>query len=550
MTNEIPDDYPHFCSICGDTFNGIPHATYANPVCDDCDSRAVSEPGVPARQGDNPVFIDGIRCFRRYKMGGWLSQRDALGCDDYDEFYDTHYDDSGPIHTFNQPDPPQEDREIRQLSEVQGSSEDEVTARVIENDILEESADALICGITTNPSLDGGVAGAVCDASEHSLRQFVRAKAPLQLGDVAVTGGFDLPYSYIVFVAATPTEDGEGATEESVQRSVKNGLHQVADLRLPSVVLPLIGAGAGGLDAQTASSAISAGIRSSRVSPPICVRLVTRNASNRRAMESTLSDSGSDVIDQEFSDPLEGKLSAHLERVDKSGSPSDWEIYQWVTFDPFSGEITEFDGRDNSQQTLEDYGPPETAVEQMKEAESKFVEDRTLPEQWFAWFKSFNSQMGGCRAAMDHPKLDRYLYNREHSLIGVLRGLEHRDSVYSDILEIALDTEENETTAKLRYRVSGDSIEAADDFTDSCLQTALRVVEYTVETMSHLDFDHPMSDTMEVTEIDRVEVIAHVFSQVGFELDIPLDLAEDVVYRNPNKNTLRATAMVCKNYLE
>lgn len=199
-----------------------------------------------------------------------------------------------------------------------------MTARVIENDILEKSADALICRITTDPFLDGGVAGAVCDASEHSLRQFVRAKAPLQLGDI-VTGGFDLPYSYIVFVAATPGEDGDGATEESVQRSVKNGLHQVADLRLPLVVLPLIGAGAGGLDAQTASSAISAGIRSSRVSPPICVRVVTRNASDRRALESTLSDSGSDVIDQEFSDPLEGKLSAHLERVDKSGSPSDWE---------------------------------------------------------------------------------------------------------------------------------------------------------------------------------------------------------------------------------
>lgn len=99
-----------------------------------------------------------------------------------------------------------------------------MTAGVFENDILEESADTLICGITTNPSLGGGVAGAVCDASEHSLRQFVRAKAPLQVGDVVVTGGFDLPYSYIVFVAATPAEDGEGATEEIVQRSVKNGL--------------------------------------------------------------------------------------------------------------------------------------------------------------------------------------------------------------------------------------------------------------------------------------------------------------------------------------
>jgi hypothetical protein len=266
-------------------------------------------------------------------------------------------------------------------------------------------------------------------------------------------------------------------------------------------------------------------------------------------MERTLPDSGSDVIDQDFSDPLEGKLSAHLERVDKSGSPSDWEIYQWVTFDPFSGEITEFDDRDNSQQTLEDYGPPETAVEQMKEAESKFVEDRTLPEQWFAWFKSFNSQMGGCRAAMDHPKLDRYLYNREHSLIGVLRGLEHRDSVYSDILELALDTEENETTAKLRYRVPGDWIETADDFTDSCLQTALRVVEYTVETMSHLNFDHPMSDTMEVTGIDQVKIIAHAYSQVVFELDVPLDLAEDIVYGNLSKTALQSTATKWENHL-
>lgn len=66
MTSEAPENYPNFCSICGDTLDHSLSTTYANPVCDDCDSRAVSEPGVPARQGDNPVFIDGIRCFRRY----------------------------------------------------------------------------------------------------------------------------------------------------------------------------------------------------------------------------------------------------------------------------------------------------------------------------------------------------------------------------------------------------------------------------------------------------------------------------------------------------
>jgi len=198
-----------------------------------------------------------------------------------------------------------------------------MTARVIENDILEGSADALTCGITTNPSLDGGVAGTVCNASEHSLWQLVRAKAPLQLGDLVVTGGFDLPYSYIVFVTTTPAEDGDGPTEESIQRSVKNCLHQVADLRLPSVVLPLIGAGAGGLSTQSAASVVASGIRPSHVFPPICVRVVTQNPSDRKAVQNELPTQGSEVLDRGYSDPLKGRISAQLECVDQSHSPSE-----------------------------------------------------------------------------------------------------------------------------------------------------------------------------------------------------------------------------------
>jgi hypothetical protein len=68
--------------------------------------------------------------------------------------------------------------------------------------------------------------------------------------------------------------------------------------------------------------------------------------------------------------------------------------------------------------------------------------------------------------------------------------------------------------------------------------------------MSHLDFDHPMSDTMEVTEIDRVEIFVHTYSQVVFELDVPFDLAEDIVCSNPSKNSLQATATRCENHLE
>jgi O-acetyl-ADP-ribose deacetylase (regulator of RNase III) len=485
-------------------------------------------------------------------MGGWLSQRDALGCDGYDEFYDTHYDDSGPIHTFNQPNPPKEGREIRQFSEVQGSSRDGVTVRVIENDILEESADALVCGITTDPSLNGGVAGTVCDASEHSLRPIVRDKAPLQLGDVVVTGGFDLPYSYIVFVSATPAEDGDGATEESVQNSVKNGLHQIADLRLPAVVLPLIGAGAGGLSTQSAASAVASGIRSSHVSPPICVRVVTRNQSDRDAVQNELPTQGSVILDRGYSDPLEGKISARLERVDQSGSPSEWEIYSWICFDPYTGEISDFSssGGSTQQATL---GPSDKAKESIEQPLSEFVDDYGYPEQWLARYDGFNSQMSGIRAAIDHSELARPLYSREQSLIGALRGLENGDSEYSDILELILDTSEsgtNQTVARIRYRVPREQTETSDDLADSCLQTSLRVLEYTVETLSHLDFDHPMSSTMEVEPVSRVEVIAHAYSQIAFELDIPMDLAEDVVHSNLSPSALRATAMRYDNHLD
>lgn len=162
--------------------------------------------------------------------------------------------------------------------------------------------------------------------------------------------------------------------------------------------------------------------------------------------------------------------------------------------------------------------------------------------------------MGGTRTAIDYPELTRQLYSREQSLIGALRGLEHEDSECSDILELVLDTSSNGTTnqtvARIRYRVPGKQIDTSDDLGDSCAQTSLRVLECTVETLDHLDFDHPITSTMGVESVDRIEVIAHIFSQISFELDIPMDLAEDVVHSNLSKSALCATATRCENHLD
>ena len=82
-----------FCAICSGELD-VPYRNYPNAVCAECDKRALNSEGRPARHilqivppdkaadyvfaddGDNPVFIDGIKCRRRYKFGGWVTMRD------------------------------------------------------------------------------------------------------------------------------------------------------------------------------------------------------------------------------------------------------------------------------------------------------------------------------------------------------------------------------------------------------------------------------------------------------------------------------------------
>ena len=97
------------CAICG--ANEVGNSTYPNVICDDCDERAVYEdhnepwhgwpPGerpdpedgvvqmLPDR-GENPVFIDGQKCWRRYRFGGWITMMDEHNCSTLEEFYEKH----------------------------------------------------------------------------------------------------------------------------------------------------------------------------------------------------------------------------------------------------------------------------------------------------------------------------------------------------------------------------------------------------------------------------------------------------------------------------
>lgn len=87
------------CAICGSPealADDYPHA-----VCRQCDRRAtngsgdkaeVALNGIMAEGGDNPVYINGIKCWRRYRFGGWITMRDAYGCSSEVEFMEKMFE--------------------------------------------------------------------------------------------------------------------------------------------------------------------------------------------------------------------------------------------------------------------------------------------------------------------------------------------------------------------------------------------------------------------------------------------------------------------------
>jgi len=83
------------CAICGSSteFTG---ESYPHLVCGACDSLALTENGrrpavdPTADTGENPVFVVGRRCWRRYRFGGWLTMADPDGVASLEAYYEKH----------------------------------------------------------------------------------------------------------------------------------------------------------------------------------------------------------------------------------------------------------------------------------------------------------------------------------------------------------------------------------------------------------------------------------------------------------------------------
>lgn len=145
---------------------------------------------------------------------------------------------------------------------------------VIKGDIAEQSADALVNAAGTSLRMGSGVAGALRQRGGEALNEAAVSQGPIELGDVAITDGFDLDAKYVIHAAAMPHYGDGQATEESIRAATRHALEAADRLGCESIVLPAIGCGVAGFEKNEGAAIICDEIAAFEASSLTDVRLI------------------------------------------------------------------------------------------------------------------------------------------------------------------------------------------------------------------------------------------------------------------------------------
>lgn len=115
--------------------------------------------------------------------------------------------------------------------------------KIVNTDIAALHVDAIVNPTDSRYSGSGGTDFAIHAAAGENLRRECAALPALQPGDIAVTGGYDLPCKYVLHTVG-PIWQGGRHNEPALLRSCYlNAMLQAAKLNLSSVAFPLISSG-------------------------------------------------------------------------------------------------------------------------------------------------------------------------------------------------------------------------------------------------------------------------------------------------------------------
>lgn len=131
---------------------------------------------------------------------------------------------------------------------------------VVQGNIADQEADALVNAAGTSLQMGSGVAGALHRGANGPINDEAVSKGPVELGGAAVTDAYDLDAEYVIHAAVMPHYGNGRATSESIRTATRNALEKADELECESVVIPILGTGAAGFDFETGAKLVCEGV--------------------------------------------------------------------------------------------------------------------------------------------------------------------------------------------------------------------------------------------------------------------------------------------------
>ncbi len=125
-----------------------------------------------------------------------------------------------------------------------------------QGDITDQpDVDAIVNAANTDLMLGAGVAGAIRRKGGNIIDEEGRKKAPIRLGEAAVTTAGSLPNKYVIHAAAmgyrpeddlVPKKPGTESSAAIIRDATTNSLRRAEELKLKSIAFPALATGVAG----------------------------------------------------------------------------------------------------------------------------------------------------------------------------------------------------------------------------------------------------------------------------------------------------------------
>ncbi|MEW6686012.1 MAG: macro domain-containing protein [Candidatus Edwardsbacteria bacterium] len=121
----------------------------------------------------------------------------------------------------------------------------EKTISLVQGDITEVEADAIVNAANNYLWMGGGVAGAIKRKGGKVIEEEAVKQGPIAVGEAIVTSAGNLKKAKYVIHAAVMAQDLR-TDSEKIRQSAESSLKRAEELRISSIAFPALGTGVGG----------------------------------------------------------------------------------------------------------------------------------------------------------------------------------------------------------------------------------------------------------------------------------------------------------------